>query len=324
MSINRPNRNNSLQRITGNFTLNGSGGTGSDSRPYGGKRIETFTGSGNFNADVTREWSSSKVIKSVVTGNLAPITSIEYVIIAGGGGASSDSRGGGGGAGGYRTGSTPVSGSYVITVGGGGAAQGLKLGGISGTDSSIGALVVSTGGGGGGAECTFGGSAPPTHTGLPGGSGGGAGGYQVGATGAPGISGQGNNGGNSSPGPKAGFANAGAGGGGAGSAGGNSPGPGAGPGGNGIQLPTTFRDPAGFTGAPGPAGSFYVAGGGVGAYDGRPPFSTGTAGYGGGGGHTTGGTTNTGGGGGGGFYDPGGSEPGHDGGSGIVLIAYPE
>ena len=139
--------------------------------------------------------------------------------------------------------------------------------------------------------------------------------------------------------------------GGGGGAGGNATGGGASfsPGGVGIQLPSTFRDPASTVGAPGPtspsvtgadtSGKYYVAGGGGGAA-GHPQPSPGTApkggdgGAGGGGdgggqdpngqGYTGNGSNaleNTGSGGGGGPVGDTSSAGG--GGSGLVLIAYP-
>ena len=108
-------------------------------------------------------------------------------------------------------------------------------------------------------------------------------------------------------------------------------------GGVGVQLPTTFRDPAQILGVPGPNGqSYWIGGGGSGTVG---PFpSAGPSGEnkpavcGGGQGRFTAvggsGVTGTGAGGGGGQSNPTVSTPtnilgGGGGGSGIVLIAYP-
>ena len=146
------------------------------------------------------------------------------------------------------------------------------------------------------------------------------------------------------------------GGGGAGGAGQNADPSNAGDGGAGMQLPTTFRDPASTVGAPGPtntsvhnpgwtnldnSGKYWVAGGGGGSSYG--PSSSYTPGGGGTNTHGpgsyagagegsrffAGGTAalqNTGSGGGGMERAPGGPSPQPDagnGGSGLVLIAYP-
>ena len=124
-----------------------------------------------------------------------------------------------------------------------------------------------------------------------------------------------------------------------------SPTGGGGPGGLGIQLPATFRDPKSSVGAPGPGGTkWWVCGGGGGAID----FVSGSPGNmsGGGGGQTSplkadswsgggwgatsptavgDGVDGTGGGGGGAMVNPWNSvyAKSGDGGSGLVLLAYP-
>ena len=107
-----------------------------------------------------------------------------------------------------------------------------------------------------------------------------------------------------------------------------------GKGGDGTRLPSTFLDPIGSVGQPGPGGQpgWVAGGGGGGSYSNNPPAA---GGYGGGGrggapqpakisGHDgpgVPGAAGTGGGGGGGaFATP---YTGGDGGSGLVLIAYP-
>jgi len=299
---------------------------------YGGKTIHTFIATGTF----------------VAPGTFSE--TIEYVVVAGGGGGGiSPGLGAGGGAGGYRTGTTPISGPSTtsIKVGAGGA-QGFSnpgsnpaWAGASGTPSFFGSPITSNGGGGG-----AGANPGPgvSGAGIPGGSGGGgawpggSGGFGLNpSTPAPVLSPfglpspysitQGYPGGNVSASFAAG------GGGGAGGAGGNgSGGTTGGNGGVGVQVPTTFRDPkvspgpgtgptvGGGLGTPGPAGSYYLAGGGGGS----APTTSGTGGAGGGaaGGYPTAlsnALTNTGGGGGGGSSGGAASA----GGSGIVIIAYP-
>ncbi len=118
---------------------------------------------------------------------------------------------------------------------------------------------------------------------------------------------------------------------------------GGGPGGVGIQLPATFRNSVSTVGAPGPtsppfsgadtSGKYWVAGGGGAGYLTAYPGTFGTGGSGGGGAGSPSNTTpggyaleNTGSGGGGGTRSavaPDTGSPGGNGGSGIVIIAYP-
>ena len=259
---------------------------------------------------------------------IAPKNFSAEVFVVGGGGGGAVDMAGGGGAGGVRDLSsvTITQGEHVVTVGAGGyGANRPYPGGTvgntdtslrTGSNSSIGSIVVASGGGYGGWE---------SGTAGPGGSGGGAHSRAPGngsaVTSPDGISPttQGNAGGNIS-----GTFAGGAGGGGWGDAGTTSRG------GNGNICPTTFRDPSNTYGRPGPANSnfYFAGGGGAGKYQ-----STGIpGGYGGGGpgGNSPGhspksgdhGYTNTGGGGGGGASHSGG--PAGDGGSGIVFIAYPD
>jgi len=290
------------------------GATGGAITVYNSKVIHTFTSSGTFTAP-------------------GPFNeTVEYVVVAGGG--SGAVLFGGGGAGGYRTGTTPISGpgSTTVQVGAGGAAPLFSNGnpdnGENGTPSYFGSPITSAGGGGG--------ASAPGDAGLAGGSGGGgsdwsAGGTAGGAGNTPPVSPpQGNPGGDA-----AGTDRGGGGGGGAGGAGQDGATNG-GDGGIGVQLPTTFRDPKAATGQPGPGGGKYwvAGGGGGGAYTGNgggPGGSGGGSGgpYAGGGpggtnpyGNGAEGRENSGGGGGGGTrnndYARGGM-----GGSGIVIIAYP-
>jgi len=276
----------------------------------------------------------------VASGN----ATAEYLVIAGGGGGgnSAGGGGGGGGGGGYLSGSIPLSvGTYTIQVGGGGAggvadpypAPSVLQQGKNGTNSFItnpGISSITSFGGGGGAP---GGNTPNTsYPANPGGSGGG-GGYSFPTTGQPGGFGlnpstpapelapfglsfpygftQGYNGGNGE-GPYPGAGGGGGGGaGGVGETGGTST-----RGGDGGVGETSA-----ITGS-----SVTRAGGGGGA--GWPSGQEGIGADGGGNGGTSSppngspGTSNTGGGGGGKYGgDPGFS--GGNGGSGIVIIAYP-
>ena len=311
--------------------------TGGNVSFYNGKTIHAFTSTGTFTTPASFN------------------ETCEYVMIgAGGAGGSYTYRGGGGGAGTYKTGSTPVSGTNAInvTVGSGGAAfvSGYPSPAGNGNASSIAfpSTITAPGGGMGGSW--------DDRAATSGGSGGGAGG---------GPSAPGSNGGSSTGDPYPGTIGAtpsngwghdgghtevnqqqGAGGGGAGQVGY----PNAwslstslrGFGGAGVQMPATFRNPAGTIGTPGPnPGGYYVGGGGNGggyppagnpAVETTRPVGGGGYGvmdaslppYGGAGGD---GLDNTGSGGGGTNYgEPtsgDGSGIGGNGGSGIVLIAYP-
>jgi len=327
--------------------------TGGAISHYNGKTIHAFTSSGNF---------------------VAPSTfneTVEYVVVGGGGAGGGPSApgvnsyyGGGGGAGAYRKGSTPISTpqSIAIQVGAGGA-KGVLIP-AAGSPSYFGTPITSPGGGYGATWQDPGGQ--PTVNGGPGASSGGA------SYGGPGTTepstgdtfspkdasantptnGWGHSGGTGEPTGDNG------GGGGAGGVGENASDSAAGDGGLGMQLPTTFRDPAQSFGAPGPtntsthnpgwtnidnSGKYWVAGGGGGGAYG--PDSAHTSGV-GGVGTPTGGTSpfagagngsrffaggtaalqNTGSGGGGMERAPGAPALQPDagnGGSGLVLIAYP-
>lgn len=224
-------------------------------------------------------------------------TSVEYLVVAGGGGGggASGGRGGGGGAGGMLASTLSVSAStaYTVTVGGGGSGSNLTAGrGSNGTASQF--ASISTTGGGGGAGDDGGG----IGYGSAGGSGGG--GHYDGAGGA-GTAGQGNNGGAGITSPNFGSG----GGGGAGAVGQSGQTTKGGDGGIGNLSSITGT-------------STYYAGGGGGQLNG------GTAGSGGAGGGGTGNGQNPGGGnlGGGGGGNGSGGTAGQ-GGSGVVVIAYP-
>jgi hypothetical protein len=277
--------------------------------------------------DSTQGW----LISGTTNLYIPPPISIDYLVVAGGGGGggTSNNSGGGGGAGGYRTGTglTISAGvTYTIVVGTGGAGAGSGVPGSSGGNSYISGSPISNNpssgnpytnalvafGGGGGAIS----SATPgaANTGVSGGSGGGSTGNN--ATGGSGNTpsttpSQGNNGGGSAE-------LGGGGGGGAGGTGGTGTSGTGGNGGNGIQGPS-FASDYGGAGPGGTPSTGYFAGGG-----GASGTSTaGTGGYGGGAAGKVSGagnnaSANTGGGGGATNGTPRGN-----GGSGIVIIAYP-
>jgi len=268
----------------------------------------------------------------------------EYLVIAGGGGGggSDGGGGGGGGGGGYLSGSIPLSvGTYTIQVGGGGAggvadpypAPFVLRQGKNGTNSFItnpGISSITSFGGGGGSP---GGNTPNTsYPANPGGSGGG-GGYSIPAPGQPGGFGLNP----STPAPELapfglsfpyGFTQGYNGGNGEGPAPGAGGGGGGGAGGVGETGGTSTRGGDGGVGETSAitGSSVTRAGGGGGA--GWPSGQQGIGADGGGNGGTSSppngspGTSNTGGGGGGKY----GGDPGFSGGNGgscIVIIAYP-
>ena len=238
---------------------------------------------------------------------------VEYLVIAGGGGGGGS--GGGGGAGGYRTASSFAvgSGSITLTVGAGGAGGNTQTTRGSNGSNSVFSTITSLGGGGGG-HLTYDGQ-PQNHAGLSGGSGGGAGvDYPVtSVTGAgAGTSGQGNNGGGSAWNENNdNYASGG--GGGAGAVGGD---------GGGFAYRTAYGGAGGNGLASSITGSSVTrAGGGGGqSYGSNVNNLGGAGGSGGGGAKGSAGTANTGGGGGG----PTKFGDGKSGGSGIVIIAYPD
>ncbi len=247
---------------------------------------------------------SSAASNSVTPASYSGPTTVEYLVVAGGGGGAADD-GGGGGAGGLLTATgfavSPDS-LITVTVGGGGTgaqAPGSTDGATKGSDSVFGS-VTATGGGAGVLE------SPDTK--KNGGSGGGAG-YSGGipGTGIAGPPRQGYNGGSPS------YTEAG-GGGGAGAAGQNGNDPSyTGAGGVGVQssidgTATYYAGGGGGGGRSSGGGAGGLGGGGKGQRSGQ----TGTAG-----------TANTGGGG-GGAGDVGSPKNGFNGGSGIVIIRYPD
>jgi hypothetical protein len=289
------------------FALYGIGG----SRASGGTitadenyTYHTFTSTGTFTA-------------------LERIRGAEALVIAGGGGGRGNPTGGGGGggAGGVRSTSgllLNAGNSYTVTVGAGGAEA------VNGSDSVF-STITSAGGGKGGDK-------------DGGGAGGSAGGGGVtgdlvngnGGTASP--AGQGNNGGNAtSSGSGTTRRYVAGGGGGAGAAGSNATTGVAGNGGIGTSAYTSW----GYATSTGQllTGTYYYAGGGGGGAGRESSGSAVVAGIGGVGGGGDGGgadysktsavgTANTGGGGGGGINGVS-TQSGSAGGSGLVIIRYP-
>jgi len=237
----------------------------------------------------------------------APDT-VEYLVVAGGGGGGTN-RGGGAGAGGLLQASgfaVSAGTALTVTVGAGGAANASSPYGQNGNDSVF-SSITATGGGAGANNVSTGGEA-----GSNGGSGGGT--RQEANTPGTGVSGQGNAGGIGSA-----------------SGGGASGGGGAG------ASPASLAGSSSTLGGVGGTGLcstitgqrvFYAGGGGGGGYS----ADGGIGGAGGGGAgslfsatgaNATPGTANTGGGG-GGARDGAGTYSGGQGGSGIVIIRYPQ
>ena len=309
---------------------------------YGGKTIHTFVQSGAF------------------TTNAGFNETVEYVIVGGGGSggtAGPNAYGAGGGGAGQMlvasaTVSTPSSTPHAVLIGAGGSYSiSSAVRGGTGVQSSVAfpsGTKYGNGGGGGGSNLLGGsqqGGAGSNHPSPGQGSGSGGGssaGDPEGGDGGPAALGA--YPGGDIPIAPSNKAYGGAGGGGAGGAGtpgSTSPGPESAPwtgggGGVGLQAPTTFRNPDSTTGTPGPnPGGFYFAGGGAGGlYEANvDPDRVGSGSAAGGGGlggqpspsgKGGNGQSATGGGGGGaGAANTPSTFYGGNGGSGIVLIAYP-
>lgn len=257
---------------------------------------------------LTNTWGTPLLTSSVSTSS---VFAVEYLVVGGGGGGGYAGGSGGGGAGGFLTGSynVPFSTLIPVTVGAGGA-PGASGGsgandGVNGNNSVFSLLTAAGGGGGGGAfragkdgASGGGGSALGSNTNQPGGAG--TSGFAGGASA---------------------ITYAGGGGGGAGVVGGTSSSTTGGNGGNGLSSSITGT------------ATYYAGGGGGGVWYGYGSLTlAGSSGLGGGGrgssglvtgGNGTAGTAATGGGGGGGgggFTWP----EGYQGGSGVVIIRYPD
>jgi len=234
--------------------------------------------------------------------------SVEYLVVAGGG--AGGQNGGGGGAGGLLTGIDPVPNdqTLLVTVGAGGASQTYgNRGSITGGQNSVFGNITATGGGQGGTESYSWGNG--AGAGASGGSGGG-GGFGPSFAGGSGVSGQGNTGGSSF----SSSSDSGGGGGGAGTIGLNA-----------ASSSISGNGGAGIASAINGTVTTYAGGGGAGNNGATQYGSGGVGGGGRGGGSTIGnavaGTANTGGGGGG---AQGGSYLSGSGGSGIVIVSYPD
>tara|TARA_Y100000004_G_scaffold149095_1_gene170880 strand:+ start:388 stop:1563 length:1176 start_codon:yes stop_codon:yes gene_type:complete len=321
----------------------GAGGTGGSGIVIVRYRIGTIGGTAKASGGTVSFYNSKTIHTFTSTGTFETPSSfnetVEYVIVGGGGGGAGTSGGyggGGGGAGGYQTGTTPVGGEQTVTINIGAGGNG-AVGGDTSAEFPAGTLTSPGGGSGGGQE----------GAGGAGASGGGGGGYSGGA-GPSGTLGNDGGAGNGNPAPI--YSQYGGGGGGAGAPGdgGNAqPYPAnGGNGGDGLQVPLTFRNPA--TVFDGDTDSqWFLAGGGGGAASPGNVADQAVAGTGGKGGGGKGafvdgsvspstqtpaiyGLANTGGGAGGSFgsnanptnpdIPASGSTKG---GSGIVLIAYP-
>jgi hypothetical protein len=245
-----------------------------------------------------------------------PALTVDYLLVAGGAGATNDISGGGG-AGGLRTsyGSTSGGGAsaearlaldagtnYTVTVGGGGTGLVSSGGSALNGSNSVFSTITSIGGGGG----------HRIGNGATGGSGGGIGRGNSGSyTPGSGTTDQGYAGG-----PDTG-AVAGTGGGGAGAVGGNASGSSnpsqGGAGGAGLAVSITGSS---VTYAGGGGGGGYYSTGGAGGVGGGGTGGTGNANN-----NATNGTPNTGGGAGGGEQN---ATVARFGGSGIVILRYPD
>ena len=258
-----------------------------------GGQLDTSTRSG-YNVHIFT--GSSEPFNLTSTGSASTLD-VEYLIVGAGGGCAPHNPGGAG-AGALKYGTASLSaGDYPISVGGGGGNPGGSQGATGG--SSTFNSITSPGGGGGGKQGT--GGAPGGSGGAGGQDSGGGRGTGTGDSGGTNNStspsnGWGNDGG-SAP-SSSGFSGGGGGGGAAAAGGWGSPGGTAGSGGNGLSYSITGI-------------SSYYAGGGGGRAEGGG--AAGSGGLGGGGNANQNGTANTGGG--AGAYASGGS--------GIIVIAYP-
>ncbi len=268
--------------------------------------------------DVTKGWTADNIITNVTPPD------VYYLVVAGGAGGG---HVGGGGAGGYRTNNAgtafaaALATNYTVTIGSGGTASTTTSSPANATsgNNSVFATITSTGGGYGGANT----AAHTNGIAADGGSGGGGGwdGTAIQNKGGYGnspntVPSQGNDGGNDS------IAHpyyAGGGGGGAGAVGSNGATSGSAQGGAGGDGVTNSISGSSVTYAGGGGGQGMQWTGGA---SGRPGGAGGSGGGGTGGGSTTptDGGTNLGGGGGSPGYTTSGVGAG---GSGIVILSYP-
>jgi hypothetical protein len=309
-------------KVTGSITVPLYGADGDYPNANTGSMYHNTT-DGNLKVYTGNEW---EVVGEQIEAPAGPASAdIEYLVVAGGGGGGGTIAGGGG-AGGYLSSSLSSieSGSSItVTVGSGGTGGygwTLKTPATNGGDSTLVSAggtsfttVTATGGGYGGDH--EGDDASSNRPGS-GGSGGGGGRYpSYTGQGGSGTVGQGNDGGDQPNGTVA--DNSGAGGGGAGAAGDDNSSSYDADGGIGKQSNITGTL------------TYYAGGGGAGTRGAATSdFGEGGSGGGGNGGNSNtnsvSGTANTGGGGGGGGYtSPVSTKTGGDGGSGVVILAYP-
>jgi len=249
----------------------------------------------------------TNTITPSITPSITPTTPsgvvVDYLVVAGGGGGGRGQfHGAGGGAGGMLTGSSyslSVSTNYTVTIGAGGAGGNFDFINATSGNTSLFSVISTVGGGRGGSQSVNGGN---------GGSGGGCGRL---ATPGLGTAGQGFNGGQ---GFNLGVGNGAGGGGGASAVGADGTSTLGGNGGNGLQSSITGST------------AYYAGGGGGSVAAGGTAAGSGGLGGGGNGSYgstsaATSGVVNTGGGGGGAerTFRLGGA-----GGSGIVVIKYPD
>ena len=288
----------------------------------------------------TKGWVSTSTVK---VSTAAPPLNVDYLVVGGGGAGGSGYRSGGGGAGAVRTsvadqGGGQTQGSqltlsadtnYTVTVGTGGSAN-TENNGSDGAESTFATITSGGGGGGGGPYAADQDGSPSPSSG----SGGGGGGYDgdPGEGGASGLYGYDGATGSSSSGGN----QCGGGGGGAGqigSTGGGSQGDGNG--GNGVVVNIISADNATTYGVGEVISTdvYFGGGGGAGAYSGGSGSDSATGGNGGGGDggyqygtYTSGDAAidNTGGGGGGSAGSSSENNLGGIGGSGVVIIKYPQ
>ena len=260
-------------------------------------------------------WTIQEVYERALDSRWPPLF-IDFLVVAGGGAGGNEpspfvqvNGGSGGGAGGVLTGtlSVPLAVTFFVSIGAGGSPSAVaSLRGGSGVNSFFGTISAIGGGGGGGAYqgegATNGGSGGGANTQATSGV----------ATAGLGASGQGNNGGSVSP----------AGGGGAGSVGGNSGGGVSGLGGSGFL--SLISGTSVFYGGGGGGGGYRQIGGAITNLPGSGGTGGGGTGANGGFADGTAGSSNTGGGGGGGGNTGNSSSfNGKAGGSGIVILKYP-
>ncbi len=311
---------------TNNLTINPNGG-----KIRGSTLNQTITTTNSsvqlVYVDSTQGWLVYGAVTS--TPFLPPPSTVEYLVVGGGGAGGSYYYAGGGGAGGFRTDTAFAvlpSTNYTVTVGGGGA--GVNSSGASGGDgsNSVFSTITSAGGGGGGA------GGPSTSQAKNGGSGGGGWGSTVspagtkgngntpsapsaGGNGAPAVAYQGFDGGAgpiATSSPNGG--GLGAGGGGAGGAGSSPPSGSAGGSGGPGQASTIMGSSVTYAGGGGGAGDGAIGPGGS-SIGGNGAAWTTTA--------ATPGAVNTGSGGGAASRLGTPSGLSGSGGSGVVIIAYP-